>query len=60
VTNALRFKELNPRAVVYVLYRDIRTFGLNELHYQEARKAGVRFVRFDPAQKPEVSAQGER
>jgi heterodisulfide reductase subunit A-like polyferredoxin len=59
VTNALRFKELNPRASVYVLYRDIRTFGLHELHYQEARKAGVRFVRFDPAQKPQVSADGE-
>ncbi len=59
VTNALRFKELNPRGVVYILYRDIRTFGLNELYYQQARAAGVRFVRFDPVRKPEVQTQGE-
>ncbi|AEB08701.1 FAD-dependent oxidoreductase [Desulfobacca acetoxidans] len=59
ITNSLRFKELNPKAAVYVLYRDIRSFGLNELHYQQARAAGVRFVRFDPAQKPEVNRTGE-
>ncbi|MDD3580132.1 MAG: NAD(P)-binding protein [Desulfobacca sp.] len=59
ITNALKFKELNPQAAVYVLYRDIRTFGLNELYYQQARKAGVRFVRFDLAQKPTVKADSE-
>ena len=59
VTNALKLKEINPEANVYILYRDIRTFGLNELYYQKARKAGVRFVRYDPTQKPVVSPDGK-
>ncbi|MGQ9687179.1 MAG: NAD(P)-binding protein [Desulfobaccales bacterium] len=59
VSNALRFKELNPRASVYILYRDMRTYGLNELYYQQARTAGVRFVRYEPERKPEVQADGE-
>ncbi|MFP3868387.1 MAG: NAD(P)-binding protein [Desulfobacteraceae bacterium] len=59
ITNALKFKALHPEAAIYILYRDIRTFGLNELYYQQARLAGVRFIRFDPQQKPVVKGHGE-
>jgi heterodisulfide reductase subunit A len=53
--NALRFKELNPDAAVYVLYRDIRTYGFREdLLYQKARKNGILFFRFEDDQEPEV------
>lgn len=51
--------EINPKADVYILYRDIRTFGLNEPYYKQAREAGVRFVRYDPTQKPTVTANGK-
>ncbi len=59
VKNAIKIKETNPQAQVFILYRDIRTFGLKEIYYQKARELGVQFIRFDPERKPEVSAAGE-
>ena len=58
VKNALAINEANPRARVYVLYRDIRTYGMDEVHYERARRAGVVFIRFEPDRKPEVEADG--
>jgi heterodisulfide reductase subunit A len=52
--NALKIKELNPQAEVTILYRDIRTYGFKERLYTEARRAGVRFIRFDFDHKPVV------
>jgi heterodisulfide reductase subunit A-like polyferredoxin len=52
--NALRLKTLNPAAEVTVLYKDIRTYGFKERIYAEARRRGVRFVRFDEANRPTV------
>jgi heterodisulfide reductase subunit A-like polyferredoxin len=60
VKNALRFKRNHPHGNVTVLYRDVRTYGLNEGHYTEARKAGVLFLRYTEERKPEVGrADGE-
>jgi heterodisulfide reductase subunit A-like polyferredoxin len=56
VKNALRIKEINPEAKVYVLYRDMRTYGLLEDYYTEARSKGVLFIRFDLESPPEVKA----
>ena len=56
VKNAIAIKRLNPETQVYILYRDIRTYGLLEDYYQEARRLGVLFFRFDPAAPPEVEA----
>ena len=55
VKNALKIKELSPRSEVYILYRDIRTYGLNEELYQAARDQGVVFIRYDLDSKPVVS-----
>ncbi len=52
--NALKLKEQNPQAQVTILYRDIRTYGFKERLYTEARRAGVRFVRYDFDHKPVV------
>ena len=52
--SALAFKEANPEARVVMLYRDIRTYGLREALYQEARQAGVLFCRYTPKSKPLV------
>ena len=54
VKNALHIKKLNPDTQVYVLYRDIRTYGLLEDYYTEARKQGVIFIRFDKDTPPDV------
>jgi len=55
--NALKLKEKNPEIEVYILYRDIRTFGMNELKYREARNKGITFIRFDVEKKPDVKVQ---
>ena len=59
VKNALHIKRNNPDTQVFVLYRDIRTYGLLEDYYTEAREKGVIFIRFDADAPPEVdSANG--
>jgi len=55
VKNAILLKELDRDIEVTILYRDIRTYGLNELNYIEARRKGVRFVRYDLERKPVVT-----
>lgn len=60
VKNALQLAELNPEAKIYVLYRDMRTYGFQELYYLKAREKGVIFIRFDPERKPEVQETGGR
>ncbi|GAB4506537.1 MAG: hypothetical protein Kow00123_06750 [Anaerolineales bacterium] len=54
VKNAIRLKELKPGANVFVLYRDIRTFGMHELLYRRARDLGVVFIRYELPDKPVV------
>jgi heterodisulfide reductase subunit A len=53
--NALRVKMLNPQCQVYVLYKDIITYGFREQFYTEARRRGVIFMRYDEEHLPEVS-----
>lgn len=59
VKNAIRLKELRPEATIFVLYRDVRTYGANELYYQKAREMGVIFVRYEPDSPPQVTADGD-
>lgn len=59
IKNALAIKKLDPDVQVYVLYRDIRTYGLMEDYYTEARQKGVIFIRFDEAHPPIVEKRGE-
>jgi heterodisulfide reductase subunit A len=47
VLNALKLKEINPQVDVYVVYRDMRTYGLREDLYREARAKGILFIRYD-------------
>jgi len=55
VKNALAIKKLDPDANVYVLYRDVRTYGFREIYYQQAREAGVVFIRYTPEAPPVVT-----
>jgi heterodisulfide reductase subunit A len=54
VESAIRLKEINPEMDVYILYRDLRTYGRRESLYKEAREKGVIFIRFDLENKPRV------
>ena len=60
VKNALHIKALNPDTAVYILYRDMRTYGLLEEYYTEARRKGVIFSRFTPENPPRVSDAGSK
>jgi heterodisulfide reductase subunit A-like polyferredoxin len=60
VKNALKLKELNPKQNVYVLCRDVRTYGFLEEYYQKARDLGVVFVRYEPEEKPVVEKDGDK
>jgi heterodisulfide reductase subunit A len=60
IKNALRLKDLNGRARVYVLCRDVRVYGLNERWYRQARDKGVVFLRYDETSKPRVADEDGR
>jgi heterodisulfide reductase subunit A len=55
IKNAALMKEINPEAKVYVLYRDLMTYGVEfEEYYREAKEAGVRFIRYTLSNPPKV------
>ena len=54
IKNALLIKEKNPDTNVFILYRDIRTYGFNEGYYTKAREKDVRFIAYNTDEKPEV------
>jgi heterodisulfide reductase subunit A len=54
VKNALKLKEIRPDMDVFVLYRDVRTYGFYETFYYQARNQGVVFIRYDVDHKPRV------
>jgi heterodisulfide reductase subunit A len=66
VKNALALKAQRPERNVYVLYREVRTYGVREAYYQAARDAGVVFLRYELPDvpggtgKPQVSAAPAR
>ena len=47
VKSALKLKEINPEMDIFILYRDLRTYGLREDLYRQARDQGIIFVRYD-------------
>jgi heterodisulfide reductase subunit A len=54
IKNALKLKELAPDIDIHILYRDVRTYGLLEQYYTEARFKGVSFTRYRPERRPAV------
>jgi heterodisulfide reductase subunit A len=59
IKNALKIKEKNPDADIIVLYKDIRSYGFREDYYREAGEKGVRFIRYDDENLPEVVKEGD-
>jgi len=59
IKNALHIKKLNPDAQIFILYRDMRTYGFLEEYYTEARRQGVMFFRYSPDDLPVVESSEE-
>lgn len=59
IKNALHLLDLNPDLLIFVFYRDMRTYGFQENYYQEARRRGVIFVRYEAEAPPRVAAEGD-
>jgi len=59
VETALELKRRDPDVQIYVLYRDMRTYGEREDLYREARAKGVVFVRYSKRERPVVTPDGE-
>ncbi|MDP1610554.1 MAG: CoB--CoM heterodisulfide reductase iron-sulfur subunit A family protein [Sulfuritalea sp.] len=57
--NALKMKELKPEVEIYVLFRDIRTYGFREDYYRAASNQDVKFIRYEPEDKPVVEARDD-
>ncbi len=60
VKNALKVKEKYPKSSIYVLFRDIRTYGTKEIYYNESREKGIVFIRYDEDSKPKVTSNNGR
>jgi len=54
VENALKLKEINPDLDIYIIYRDMRTYGKKEDLYKKAREKGIAFIRYNLEHLPEV------
>jgi heterodisulfide reductase subunit A len=55
IKNALKIKKDDPEAKIFILYRDIRTYGFREIYYKKAREASIVFIRYDEKNLPVVS-----
>ncbi len=60
INQAIQIKKMDPSANVFILYRDIRTYGMHEKAYTEARRLGVVFIRYSVNNKPQVTADGDK
>jgi heterodisulfide reductase subunit A len=59
IKNAVLIKENDPDANVWVLHRDLMTYGVEfEDYYRRAMESGVRFVRYSLERPPEVIGNG--
>jgi len=58
IKNALKIKEANQEAEVYILYKDMRAYGFKEDYYREAAMKGVLFVNYDDERKPQLVNEG--
>jgi len=63
VKNALKLKEMSPDMDVTILFRDMRTYGFAEDYYRRAAEKDVKFIRWEPDDKPDVepaAAEGKQ
>jgi heterodisulfide reductase subunit A-like polyferredoxin len=54
IKNAIAIKEINPDVNIFILHRDIRTYGFAEDFYRKAREVGIHFIRYEEDERPRV------
>ena len=55
INNALLIKEASPETDVYILYRDLQTYGVElERNYLDARSKFIQFIKYLQENPPEV------
>jgi len=59
IKNALKLKEKNQEMEIYILFRDMRTYGFREDFYREAADRHVRFIRWETDDPPRVETVKE-
>lgn len=55
IKNALKIKEVSPETDVYILYKDVRSYGFKEDYYRKSAEKGVLFINYDDERKPQVT-----
>ena len=56
IKNALKLKKIRPDMDIYILFRDMRTYGFMEDYYREASEKDVKFIRYEQEDPPQVEA----
>jgi heterodisulfide reductase subunit A len=57
VKNAILVKDQTPDANVFVLYRDMQMYGVeNEEMFRDSKAKGIRYIHYDPTRPPRVEA----
>ena len=59
IRNALQLKTRNPEMDVYILYQDLRAYGLREDLYRKARETGVQFIRYHADQGVDIQQEND-
>jgi heterodisulfide reductase subunit A len=44
---------------IYIMYRDMRTYGFKEDYYREASDKDIKFIRYEPLDKPQAESAVE-
>jgi heterodisulfide reductase subunit A len=57
IKNAMKLKEQNPESRIYIMFKDMRTYGFRELYYEEAARSGVTFIRYYDDTPPVVTKE---
>ncbi|MCK4313907.1 CoB--CoM heterodisulfide reductase iron-sulfur subunit A family protein, partial [Candidatus Bathyarchaeota archaeon] len=60
IKNALKIKEISPETDIYVLYKDVRSYGFKEDYYRKAAEKGVLFINYEDERKPQVANENEK
>ncbi|MBI2917743.1 MAG: CoB--CoM heterodisulfide reductase iron-sulfur subunit A family protein [Chloroflexi bacterium] len=56
---AIKLKQINPQMDIYIIYRDMRAYGFKEDYYREAANREVKFIRYEPDDRPQVEVAEE-
>jgi heterodisulfide reductase subunit A len=59
IKNAIKMKELDPDSDIYILFKDMRTYGFREIFYDEAASKGIKFIRYYDDSQPKVDKKGD-